>query len=113
MTSNDTRRIVRGTDPDTSHDAAAKVAPKRKRVRDAVLAIIRDRRGLVVGVTHEMIVDIYQGEMRLGNVPPASASSIRTRVSELVDEGLVEMVPDVYGKTIMGNRARLWRATDA
>lgn len=111
MTTNETRTIVRRTDPDTSHMAAATVAPRRQRVRDAVLSVVQD--GCVVnpGLTHEDIVGMYQARVaEFGHVPPASASSIRTRVAELVDDGLVEMVPDTYGKTSMGNRARLWRA---
>ncbi len=97
---------VRPTDPDTSHEAAEKVVTRRIRVRDAVLRILREHGPM----THEELVDRYVWEFRCGTVPASSASSIRTRCAELVDDGEVEMVPDETRRTAMGNRARLWRA---
>ncbi|GAA4680162.1 hypothetical protein [Nocardioides nanhaiensis] len=88
---------VRRTDPDTSHEAAAQAVTRRERIRDAVLATLRD----LGPMTHDDLA---------ARIPWASPSGVRTRTSELVTDGLVEAVPNHSGKSGMGNRARLWRA---
>lgn len=101
---------VRRTDPDTSKRVAAAPGPRRNRprVRDAVLAMLRG----IGPMTHDQIIahmEHAHGE-RPDVWPPASPSSVRTRVSELVRDGLVERVPDAAGKSTYGNAAILWRA---
>lgn len=102
---------VRTHDPDTSHEAAQRAVVRRVRVRDAVLTVVagagRD------GITHDRLIAIYQRyAMDDPSWPRASASSIRTRCSELVSHGLVERVPDVDAKSALGHRAALWRAVE-
>lgn len=90
---------VRRSDPDTSHEAAAMAVVHRPRIRDAVLALLRDEGPM----THDDL---------MARVPWASPSGVRTRTSELVSDGLVEAVPDSAGRSGMGNRALIWRATN-
>ncbi|MCY4726730.1 winged helix-turn-helix domain-containing protein [Nocardioides sp. STR2] len=89
---------VRASDPDTSHEAAAKAVTIRPRIREQVLAALTDHGPM----THDdLMVHVS-----------ASPSGVRTRTSELVHDGLVEAVPDNAGTSGLGNRARLWRAVN-
>lgn len=103
---------VRPTDPQTSRDAAASAVTRRPVVRDAILRVLRHDMHRDNGLTQD---DIY-GILRTlrhdypEQWPAVSPSGVRTRVSELVREGLVEAVPDTLGRSDMGNRAHLWRA---
>ncbi|ANC31465.1 hypothetical protein [Isoptericola dokdonensis] len=101
--------LARRTDPDTSHDAAADVRRRRTIVRDCVLAIMREA---PEPLTHERIVGRFRQRAgtRIG-WPAATDSSVRTRVHELVRDGLVERVPGAHGTSTTGRRAALWRAT--
>ncbi len=92
----DTLPVRRG-DPATSHEAAAKAVLGRPRVREQVLDALRDHGPM----THDQIMTHVR----------ASPSGVRTRVSELVRDGEVEAVPDQLGRSDMGNRALVWRAT--
>jgi hypothetical protein len=97
---------ARNTDPDTSHEAAAKAVRRRPRVRDAVYLILSEQGPL----THDDLINAYRRNMlTVQGWPPASESSIRTRCSELVEDGLV-VVADEGASSRLGNRARLWRA---
>lgn len=98
---------ARATDPATSHEAAAKAIVGRPRVRDAVWHVLKEDGPM----THDDLIAAYnQRAMQIAGWPMASASSIRTRCSELVRDGLVEQVPDLAGASRMGNRALVWRA---
>lgn len=98
---------ARTADPATSHEAAAKAVKRRPKVRPAVHQVITENGPL----THDGIVAAYHARsLTTAGWPAASASSIRTRVSELVRDGLVEAVPDETSRSSMGNRAHLWRA---
>jgi hypothetical protein len=100
---------VRNTDPWTSHAAAADVAPTVSTVRSRVLGILSAAPDALEGVTHDGLITLYrQYALRLG-WPPASDSSIRTRVNELVRDGEVERVPDDAGRSRFGRPALLWR----
>ena len=89
---------VRRGDPLTSHAAAAQAVRGRPRVREQVLAALRDHGPM----THDQIMTHVN----------ASPSGVRTRVSELVRDGEVEAVPGQLGRSDMGNRALIWRATN-
>lgn len=103
---------VRRTDPDTSHEAAAKAIVHRPRIRDAILRLL-DAAG-EDGMTHDDMIlslnDLHRDHPQAW--PPGSPSGVRTRTSELVTDGLVAAVPDHAGRSGMGNRARLWRAVN-
>jgi hypothetical protein len=79
-------------------------------VRSRVLAILTASSEARDGLTHDGLIALYRKyAMRLG-WPPASDSSIRTRVSELVRDGEVERVPVTAGQSRFGRAAILWRA---
>lgn len=101
---------TRNTDPWTSHAAALEVGPWVTTVRSRVLGILTAAPEAADGLTHDQVIALYRKyAIRLG-WPPASDSSIRTRVNELVREGDVEQVPDDTGKSKYGRAALLWRA---
>lgn len=109
MTDKAEKAPVRNTDPWTSHAAAADVAPMVSTVRSRVLGILSAAPDALEGVTHDGLITLYrQYALRLG-WPPASDSSIRTRVAELVRDGEVERVPDDAGRSRFGRAALLWR----
>lgn len=97
---------VRHTDPATSREAAAQAVRRRTTVRDAVYFVL-----YVNGpATLDQLVSKYRESVGVvSDWPTASASSIRTRCSELVRDGLAERVPDATGSSDMGNRALVWR----
>lgn len=102
------RILARTTDPETSHEAA-RLPRKGELIKGAVLAIL----GEDGPATHDQIVGRYNARLAAGHdYPPAGASSIRTRVAELVDEGLVDVLEAEWGRSTMGNRARRWRLVD-
>lgn len=101
---------TRGTDPWTSHAAAADVAPSITTVRSRVHSILVGAPEARDGITHDGLITLYRKyALRLG-WPPASDSSIRTRCHELVIDGVAEQVPDAPGKSRFGRAALLWRA---
>jgi hypothetical protein len=101
---------ARKTDPWTSHAAAGEDPGPRSTVRSRVLGLLTAAPEARDGITHDGIITLYRKyQMRLG-WPPATDSSIRTRVSELVEAGLVEAIPDAAGKSRYGRAALLWRA---
>lgn len=98
---------VRNTDPDTSRSAALLAIARRPRVRDAVYAVLADDGPLT---QDDLIAAYRQRALNIEGWPWASDSSIRTRCSELVRDGMVEEDPGGYGASRMGNRALVWRA---
>lgn len=97
---------TRTADPITSHLAEVKAARTAATVRERVLLLIRDHGP----VTHDRLVRLHQRHHVDDDWPPATASSIRTRCSELVRDGLVERVPDALGQSDARHAATLWRA---
>lgn len=96
---------VRQSDPDTSRTAAKAVVRRRATVRNAVY----DTLTLDGPLTLDDLIYQYRFHATTFGWPPASESSIRTRCSELVRDGLVERVPDAEGTSVNGFRAKLWR----
>lgn len=98
---------ARREDPAESKDAASKAAPRAPHVRLAVMAVLTEDGP---GTLDQIVSRFNQRTVREPDWPRASASSIRTRVSELVRDGQAERVPDEVGRSAMGNRAAVWRA---
>lgn len=95
---------VRAGDPDTSAEAARNAASHAATVRPIVLDIIRDHGPM----THQDVINQYHHRQIIEpDMPRASESGIRTRVSELVDQGLV--IQDFEdGQSLFGNRSKRW-----
>jgi hypothetical protein len=101
------RPRARATDPETSHAAAASIAPKRQRATQlAVLELLRK-----AGPLHDYALIARYDEARIGHGwPPQTRSGLQTRRHELVTAGLVRD----SGERILletGRRAILWEAT--
>lgn len=86
---------ARSGDRQTSHDAARSINPDT--IRGRILWMLRNR-SMRSDFTLADVVDRYRPAAVINDWPRASDSSIRTRVSELVDDGFVEAT---------GERARL------
>jgi hypothetical protein len=86
---------------DTSREAYARVKLTAGKCRRLVLEMLRLNPS---GMTHDQIIQ------RLGI--RYAASSLRTRTSELVKVGLVK-ADTRYGKSLLGNRATIWKVTEA
>ncbi|WP_264032144.1 hypothetical protein [Cellulosimicrobium sp. SH8] len=101
--------LARRTDPETSHLAAKRAKKHAPTVRACVLTVLTVNGPL----THDELIRAFtrRGVDEL-DWPHATASSIRTRCHELVDDGLVEVVPDEVGRSANGGKARLWRAVN-
>lgn len=98
---------ARRDDPAESKDAAAKAAPRAPQVRLAVERVMTEDGP---GTLDQIVSRFNRRAVTEDGWPRASASSIRTRVSELVRDGRAEQVPDEFGRSAMGNRAAIWRA---
>jgi hypothetical protein len=100
------RGRVRGSNPDTSWDAAAKqTTSKVERVQGAILDLLT-RLG---SQTHESLVEAYQGAAFLDDsIPDVTPQSIRTRARALATAGRIvdtgERRPTKAGAT-----AAVWR----
>lgn len=90
---------ARKTDPATSHEAADSVVFVTE-TQDSVYRLLSKR------MTDFELVDVYRKQMRLGKVPFASESGIRSRRSELVALGLVEAKGE--DKSLFGRRCLVW-----
>lgn len=91
---------VRGTDPFTSWAAAYEQRlGKRTRLKQLAFSLLED----FGPMTHDQLIEA------VNRVRPASPSGVRTRVSELVEDGLVEQVPDMVSRSALGRTALLWR----
>lgn len=101
---------ARVADPETSHEAAATIAPAAlRKSQEALLRVYRD----LGGMSDDRLVDVYAERADDGDVPRQSPSGIRTRRNELVGLGLVH---DSGRKTILegsGRRAIVWDLTPA
>lgn len=102
---------ARNTDPATSHAAARSVQGERKSQR-AVWAVMRRHGDLTdeeLVAAYEADVAAHQGISRYEKLPRQSPSGIRTRRSELVEQGWV--VDSGLRKPLAsGRRAIVWRS---
>lgn len=97
---------ARRTDPATSHEAAAAAQPRSTTLRTNVYdTLTRNRHPFTLAdaVTH------YRTRAARGEVPTASDSGIRTRVSELMRDCLI--TPTGQAVKINGRRHRLLELT--
>jgi hypothetical protein len=92
------RAVARGTDPETSWEAAASIANLRESQAKVYIVLAE-----IEPATDEEIYDAMM-ERRIG----ISESGCRTRRNELKDLGLVEFA-EMWGKTHLGNRSRMWQ----
>jgi predicted ArsR family transcriptional regulator len=90
---------VRDTDPYTSWAAARLAVTTSWRLQPLILVALRD----FGPMTHDQIIDVVRA------VRPVSDSGVRTRVSELVEQGLVERHPNMQAKSRYGRTSLLWR----
>lgn len=90
---------VRDTDPFTSWAAACANEGLRPQLR----LYIKHALETYGPMTHDQIIEV------VNRVRPASPSGVRTRVSELVEDGIVEQVPDMVSRSALGRTALLWR----
>lgn len=93
-------RHTRNTDPLTSWAAGFEAQDRAKQIRVIVLSALRNFGPL----THDDVIEAVNW------VRPVSASGVRTRTRELVDEGLVQRVPHMVSKSRMGRTSLLWEA---
>ena len=94
---------ARHSDPDTSHEAARRVRHDTvKWMKEGIIWALEDN---PLGLTDEQLFRSLSAHP----VRFPSPSSLRTRRSELVDEGIVEAVPDKYGETASGRKCHIWR----
>lgn len=94
---------VRDTDPFTSWAAAYEQRlGKRTRLKQLVFSILES----FGPMTHDQLIEA------VNEVRPASPSGVRTRVSELVEDGLVEAVPGMVSRSALGRTALLWRLVE-
>lgn len=97
---------VRTADPSTSYEAAVKAALGASRVRPVVLEIIRNQGPL----THDELIRAYHSRVVMSpETPRSSESGIRTRLKELVHQGLVA-AHEEGGVSNFGNAAKKWIA---
>lgn len=101
-----TNPLARNTDPQTSHDAPGS-KEQRQTVRDAVLKIFEHYQHL----TDEELVSVYIADRAVLGFPSSSPSGIRTRRSELVAQGLIELDGRIR-ITQSGRRALVWKLAD-
>lgn len=90
---------VRDTDPFTSWAAAVEASSRAWKLRELVADVLAQ----FGPMTHDQLIQA------VNRVRPASPSGVRTRVSELVEDGLVEQVPDMVSRSALGRQALLWR----
>lgn len=100
---------VRGTDPDTSYEAAVKAVAHASKYRPIVLAIVEEHGPLTLD---ELIGHFRYREVMDGSTPHASDSGIRTRLSELRRMRLVVRHPE-NGVSALGNSAKRWMVVPA
>lgn len=104
----ESRTLARTTDPETSHEAA-RLPRKVDLIRLGILDVLSDGKAR----TLDQIVGEYTRRARSHGYPPAGASSIRTRTSELRKDERVERVEGHRtGRSNLGNPAGFYRALD-
>lgn len=92
---------ARAGDPSTSHEAAASVRESSSQsVRDEILRVLRAYGPLSDEQISYQVIGVK-----------SSPSGLRTRRSELVKAGLVEMHKST-GRTFAGRRCMVWRVVE-
>jgi hypothetical protein len=89
--------FARSSDPSTSHDAAAELTPKLRKIQADVLAFAARRRGFT--------------DPQLGEHFNDYGSTHRSRRAELVDLGLIEDSGIRLGEK--GHKHTVWRISEA
>lgn len=97
---------ARRDDPDTSHQAAEKASKTSDILRDRVRRVMENHGDWM---THEEIFRAYHRTALTRDWPIASESGVRTRVRELMTEGIAERDPWATVKNTNGNRVHQWR----
>jgi hypothetical protein len=95
---------ARLTDPETSHEAAARVdLDNLTKTQDIIVKL------LATGKTDEELVNAYQAYCRKNELYALgwSPSGIRSRRNELYRAGKVEAI--AYGKSTSGRRSIVWQ----
>lgn len=90
---------VRDTDPYTSWVAARINAQYQMKVKGLIFSALSN----FGPMTHDQLIEA------VNKVRPASDSGVRTRTAELVEDGMVERVPDMFAKSRYGRASLLWR----
>ena len=100
---------ARHTDTETSHIAAASVKTSTvKLLQESILKILEEY--FPQGLTDEELYAEVDTLLLIGRGwLSISGSSLRTRRRELVDEGLIEAVPDERARTNAGRPCHTWR----
>jgi hypothetical protein len=97
---------ARNTDPQTSHEAAESV----KHLTQTQMGILNILSVALKPMSDEEIVERYQAKAKLGLMPMASVSGIRSRRNELAVLGKIAVKG--YDKTWSGRRCSLWGVTN-
>lgn len=100
-------------DPETSHEAAARVSgTMTARIRAAILDVLAEKHSAFVAMRGMAALsdELLERLVRL-RLPTVTPSSYRSRRAELVKDQLVEH--DGYGTTSAGRPCRRWRITTA
>jgi predicted ArsR family transcriptional regulator len=97
--------LARNTDPQTSHEAAARVSNTSATQRTILQLLAFPR-------SDEELVRAFEELAKSGLADYASPSGIRTRRAELTDMGYVED-SELRTKTASGRTAIVWMLTEA
>lgn len=92
-------RRARATDPFTSWAAACEATGIDPKIR----LIVKHALESYGPLTHDQLIEV------VNRVRPVSPSGVRSRCHELVEEGIVERVPDMVAKSRYGRASLLWR----
>lgn len=99
------RSRARITDPTESHlaaDTASRTAPTVRATVHRLLVAAGEP------LTFDQLIARYRQAAMIGQAPPrTSDQAIRTQCKYLEDEGDVVVVPDRFGRSRLGGRARL------
>lgn len=100
---------ARNSDPETSHEAAASIAPTKIRASQLAILVILTR--YPKGLCDQHLGEHYQRAMLAnpGLFPMQSSSGLRTRRKELVERGSIRDT----GETVVlksGRRSIVWAA---
>jgi hypothetical protein len=99
---------ARRTDPETSHEAAASIAPPKQRATQAAVLDLFQRHGPM----HDYrMIDAYSLERAGLGWPPQTRSGLQTRRHELVTAGLLEDSGERV-RLETGRRAIVWRVPE-
>lgn len=90
---------VRDTDPFTSWASSHSDSRYRMKIKGLIFSALYNFGPL----THDQLIEA------VNRVRPASPSGVRTRCSELVEDGMVERHPTMVAKSRYGRASLLWR----